>query len=201
MRAKREFLMTITINFDLTMLLLVGVNVLCIFVYVGMLKLRAYRLEQARERIVEEVAAYFARIGVAAKAEAIKLPAAGHFIIIADTEPLKRFRHSHIVEMMLIGQIKNATGHTVDKVFWRFPLPAREGAAVEVPEDATVPPPRAPEVDEYLEQGLTRLSAPDGLEVHEDSWAHYQEALHEREEAHGAASESESGRAPSAPAG
>lgn len=194
--------MTITINFDLTMLLLAGVNVLGIFVYVGMLKLRAHRLEQARERIVEVVAAYFARIGVAAKAEAIKLPAAGHFIIIADTEPLKRFRHSHIVEMMLIGQVKNVTGHTVDRVFWRFPLPAREGAAVEVPEDATIPPPpRAPVVDEYLEQGLTRLSTPDGMEVHEDSWAHYQEAVHEREEAHGAAGESESGRTPSTPAG
>ncbi len=185
--------MIVTINFDLPMLLLFGANVLGIFVYVGILKLRSRRLVRVRERIVEEVDAYFAKIGVTAKTEAIKLPAGGHFTIIADTEPLKRFRHSHIVEMMLIDQVKNATGHTVDKVYWRFPLPAREGAAVDAPENITIP---SPEVDEYLEQGLARLSSPDGLEVNEESWANFQEAVHKREKAQGAAGEPESGRAP-----
>lgn len=192
--------MTITINFNLTILLLVGVNVLGILVYIGMLNLRAHRLEKARKRIVEEVAAYFARTGVAAKAEAIELPAVGHFIIIADTEPLKRFRHSHIVEMMLIGQIKNATGHAVDKVFWRFPLPAREGAAVDVPIN-TMANLSAQEIDPYLEQGLMRLNLPEGLEVHEDSWAHFEEAVHEREEAHAAAGEPKNGQDTPAPPG
>ena len=187
--------MAVTISFNLTMLLLVGVNVLGIFVYVCMLRLRSHRTEQAKVRIVEVVAAYFARIGVLAKAEAIELPAAGHFTIIADTEPLKRFRHSHIVEMMLIEQIKQTTGYSVDKVYWRFPLPPREGAVVESPENSITPQQHALEVDEYLEQGLERLNEPAGLEVHEDSWAHFQEAVHEREEAHGEAEKPESGRA------
>ena len=121
--------MTITINFDLPMLLLFGVNLLGIFGYFGILRLRTHRLMRVRERIVGEVSTYFSKIGVTASAEVIELPAGGHFTIFADTEPLKRFRHSHIVEMMLIGQVKNATGYIVDKVYWRFPLPAREGAA------------------------------------------------------------------------
>lgn len=190
--------MIVTINFDLPMLLIFGVNLLGILVYIGILKLRAHRLVRIRERIVEEVSAYFAKIGVTAKAEAIELPAGGGFTIFADTEPLKRFRHSHIVEMMLIGQVKNATGHTVDKVYWRFPLPAREGAAVEAPDNITI---SKPEMDEYLEQGLARLSSPDGLEVKEDSWENFQVTVHAREESHGAAGELESGRAPSIPAG
>lgn len=179
--------MNVTITFDLTMLLLVGVNVFGIIAYVGMLKLRAHRLVRAKERIVEAVAAYFAKTGVAVRAEVIALPEPGHFIIIADTEPLKRFRHSHIVEMVLIEQVKKATGYTVDRAFWRFPLPAREGAAVEAPEKAMIPLPPGPEVDAYLAQGLARLRAPEGLEVHEDSWAHFQEAVHEREESHNSA--------------
>jgi hypothetical protein len=117
------------------------------------------------------------------------LPKFGHFIIIADTEPLKRLRHSHIVEMVLSEEIKKATGYTVDRVFWRFPLPAREGAAVEAPEHVVNAPAVAAKMDAYLAQGLARLRVPDGLEVREDSWIHFQEAVHAREEAQVAAGE------------
>lgn len=178
--------MNVTITFDLTMLGIVGLNLIGILIYVARRKLQAHRLQRARARIVETVSAYFARTGVAVRAEAMAMPGTDHFIIIADTEPLKRFRHSQIVEVVLIEQVKKATGHIVDRVFWRFPLPAREGAAVEAPgkDGAAATPQRAPEVDEYLAQGLARLRAPEGLEVREESWAHFQEAVHEREEAH-----------------
>lgn len=189
--------MTVTITFNLTMLLMVAANVLGIFAYVGLLRLRAHRLEQAKKRILAVVADNFASIGVAVSSEAIALPA-GHFIIIADTEPLKRFRHSHIVEMVLIEKVKNATGKTVDRVYWRFPLPAREDAVVDAPENTSTSPP-APKIDAYLAQGLKRLRAPEGLEVHEDSWAHFQEVVHEREEAKCAADDLESGREPAVP--
>ena len=188
--------MTVTINFDLSMLLLFGLNVLAVFIYIGRLKLNEHRMKQAKARIVAEVSAYFAKSSVAVKAEVIALPAINHYIIVADTEPLKRFRHSNIVEMMLINDVKNATGHTVDKVFWRFPLTPREDAAIEAIENITISPPSTPEIDAYLEQGLERLSLPGGLEVHEDSWAHFQEAVHEREEAQDAAGEAENGRPP-----
>lgn len=177
--------MTVSITFNLTVLLMVTVNVLGIFVYVGLLKLRAHRLEQAKERILAVVADTFSIMSVAVSSEAIVLPS-GHFVIIADTEPLKRFRHSHIVEIVLIEKIKKATGKTVDRVYWRFPLPAHEDAVVDAPENISTMPP-TPKIDAYLAQGLKRLRAPDGLEVHEDTWAHFQEAVHEREEAKSAA--------------
>lgn len=178
--------MNVTITFDLTMLGIVGLNLIGILIYVARRKLQAHRLQRARERIVETVSAYFAKTGVAVRAEAMAMPGTERFIIVADTEPLKRFRHSQIVEVVLIEQVKKTTGYIVDRVFWRFPLPAREGAAVEVADKggAAAPPRHAPEMDEYLAQGLARLRAPEGLEVHEESWAHFQEAVHEREEAH-----------------
>ncbi|MGA7178444.1 MAG: hypothetical protein WBX11_02495 [Thiobacillaceae bacterium] len=104
-------------------LLIASVITLGIFSYVGMLKLRAHRLDQVRDPIVGVVAAYFAKTSVAVKSEAIPLPTLNHFIIIVDTEPIKRFRYSHIVEMVLIEKVKEATSKTVDRGYWRFPLP------------------------------------------------------------------------------
>lgn len=175
--------MTVTIAFDLTLLTLVGLNLLGIVAYVGMLKLRAHRLARAKQRIVEAVAAYFVKTGLAVRAEVIPLPASEHFIVIADTEPLKRLRHSHIVELVLIDEVKKATDLVVERVFWRFPLPAREGAALGAPEQTVAMPPSVVAGDAYLAEGLARLRAPEGLEVHEDSWAHFQEAVHEHEAA------------------
>lgn len=172
--------MNITVTFDLTLLAIVGANLLGIFIYVGLMKLRAHRLQQARERIVTTVSAYFARTGVSVRAEAISPPGTERFIVIADTEPLKRLRHSHIVEMVLIDEVKSATGLTVDRVFWRFPLAAREGASIEAPNVAGEAP-RLAAIDPYLAQGLARLRTPEGVEVREDSWGHFEEALHQRE--------------------
>lgn len=174
--------MTVTVAFDLTMLALVGLNLLGIVVYTGMTKLRAHRLARAQRRIVEAVAAYFSRTGLAVRAEVLPVAGSEHFIVIADTEPLKRLRHSHIVEVVLIEEVKKATDLIVERVFWRFPLPAREGAALVAPHHADEPP-SAVVMDPYLEQGLKRLHAPEGLEVHEDSWAHFQEAMHTHQEA------------------
>ncbi|MCC6657434.1 MAG: CHASE domain-containing protein [Rhodocyclaceae bacterium] len=118
----------------------------------------------------------------AVRADVLTQPGTEHFIVIADTEPLKRLRHSHIVEVVLIEEVKKATDLIVERVFWRFPLPAREGAALVAPHHADEPP-SAVVMDPYLEQGLKRLHAPEGLEVHEDSWAHFQEAMHTHQEA------------------
>lgn len=166
-------------------LLMTSASMLGISIYFGMLKLRAHRLDQVKERIVWVVAAYFAKTGVAVKSEAIALPALGHFILIVDTEPIKRFRYSHIVEMVLIEKVKEATRKTVDSVYWRFPLPVHDEEIVMANESNTRSGPHAPrKLDAYLAHGVGLLRAPDGIDVHEDSWAHFQEVVHEREEAH-----------------
>lgn len=184
--------MNITITFDLTLLAIVGANLLGILLYFGLMKLRARRLDRARERIVASVSAYFARTGVSVRAEAISPPGTERFIVVADTEPLKRLRHSHIVEMVLIDEVKRATGLTVDRVFWRFPLAPREGASIEAPNAAGVAP-RIAAIDPYLAQGLARLRTPEGVEVHEDSWGHFEEALHQRETRPQAADDGDAG--------
>lgn len=170
-----------TIPYVPSLLLIVGLSVAII--YLIMRRVRAHRLELTKDRIVGVVAAYFTETNVAVRAEAIALPVEGHFILIADTEPIKRFRYSHIVEMVLIEKVKQATGQTVDSVYWRFPLPVHDEEAVKTPKNIMIPPWHAPMVDAYLEYGLKLLRAPEGMEVHKDTWAHFQEVVHEREEA------------------
>lgn len=166
-------------------LLMTSTIMLGIFIYVGMLKLRAHRLDQVKERIAEVVVAYFAKTSVAVKSEAILLPTLGKFIIIVDTEPIKRFRYSHIIEMVLIEKVKKATSKTVDRVYWRFPLPMHDDEVVNAMESNTSPGPHSQrKIDAYLAHGVGLLRAPEGLDVHEDSWAHFQEVVHEREVTH-----------------
>jgi len=43
------------------------------------------------------------------------------FVTLIESQPLKRFRYSNVLENNLIAHIYQKTGNTVEKIFWRFP--------------------------------------------------------------------------------
>ncbi len=120
-------------------------------------------------RIAEAVNEYFARSS--AKVNAQCLHVQGRFLILIESEPLKRFRYSHIVEASLISHVDKALGLQIHSVFWRFPLPA--GALT--PQAAAVAKP-APREDEYLIQGLREARTNPDYHVAEDSWDQFEKA-------------------------
>ncbi|MCC6658888.1 MAG: hypothetical protein IT512_11950 [Rhodocyclaceae bacterium] len=123
-------------------------------------------------RIALAVKDYFAKSG--AEISARCHPVEGRFLVLVESEPLKRFRYSHIVEAALIGHVDKALGLRVDRVFWRFPLPV--GAAS--PQDTADPKPAVRE-DEYVVQGLRQAANPD-YHVAEDSWDQFEKARQEK---------------------
>lgn len=125
------------------------------------------------ERIALAVKDYFAKSGAEIRARCH--PVQGCFLVLVESEPLKRFRYSHIVEAALIGHVDKALGLRVDRVFWRFPLPV--GAAS--PQDTADPKPAARE-DEYIVQGIRQAAANPDYHVAEDSWDQFEKARQEK---------------------
>lgn len=131
---------------------------------------RAQRRAQANAgQIAAATVAYFAHSGATVLAQC--LPMAGRYLVLVESEPLKRFRYSHIVEASLIAHIEKTLGLQVDRVFWRFPLPAGAAAA----QGATNAEPMGGE-DEYVAEGLRAARANPGYHVAEDSWEQFEKA-------------------------
>ncbi len=120
-------------------------------------------------RIATAVAEYFARSGAQVGAQCH--PVQGRFLVLVESEPLKRFRYSHIVEASLIGHVEKALGLQVDRVFWRFPLPIGTSS----PQDTADIKPAMRE-DDYIAQGIREAKANPDYHVAEDSWDQFEKA-------------------------
>lgn len=118
-------------------------------------------------RIAVAVEEYFAHSGAQVGAQC--LPIHGRYLVLIESEPLKRFRYSNIVEASLIGHVEKTLGLQVDRVFWRFPLPVGAAAA----QDTADIKPAAGE-DEYVAQGLRAAKTSPEYHVAEDSWEQFE---------------------------
>ncbi len=120
-------------------------------------------------RIAQSVKDYFARSGAEVSAQC--LPLHGRFLVLVESEPLKRFRYSNIVETSLANHIEKALGLHIDRVFWRFPLPL--GAAT-AQDTADLRTDKAD--DEYISQGVRAAKTKPDYHVAEDSWEQFEKA-------------------------
>lgn len=120
-------------------------------------------------RIALAVKEYFAKSGAEIGAQCH--PLRGRFLVLVESEPLKRFRYSHIVEASLIGYVEKTLGLQVDRVFWRFPLPV---GGVSPQDTADLKP--SPREDEYVVQGIRQAITNPDYHVAEDSWDQFEKA-------------------------
>jgi hypothetical protein len=121
------------------------------------------------ERIAVAVREYFARSG--ARTEVRCHPVQDRFLVLVESEPLKRFRYSHIVEASLLAHVEKSLGLQVDRVFWRFPLPL--GTATAQDTANLTPTVRG---DDYVAEGLREAKANPDYHVAEDSWDQFEKA-------------------------
>jgi|GEM_PF-775850 len=156
-------------------------------------KLRAKREESLIEEIAATITAYFLNSHVTVEAHCIAQPLEKHYLVFLDSAPHKNFRYSHIVETVLAQHIQKTMGVSIDRVYWRFPLPTETKAPAplnavstsistsgqkpvqdESPLATTSP---VTQEDEYLTKGLVRAKAKDEYKVDEGSWATFVEAM------------------------
>lgn len=68
------------------------------------------------------IVSYFDHTALEVRAFAFRQSRNADFILLIETPPISRFRHSNILEGNLIEYVEKITGKTVAKIFWRFSL-------------------------------------------------------------------------------
>ena len=93
--------------------------------------LRDKRREQREDAVAKAAQAYLARFGIRARTVAVTLPGQ-RIALMVETPPHKKLRFSHIIEQPIKQFVLHQTQVEVDRLFWRFPMPAKNTQAPDV---------------------------------------------------------------------
>jgi hypothetical protein len=175
--------MTVTLSFDLTLLYVVAANIVALLIYVLTLKHRARRLARSVDSISAAIVDYFQADGIAVRVDCVPGRGAAGFIAFVESEPMKRFRYSHIVEASLRLHVRRTCKEDLDRIFWRFPIHGK-GAAGET--DAREAGAREMDIsddqhDEYIREGLEALRKKGAYDIREGTWEEFENRLGERD--------------------
>lgn len=108
---------------------------------------------------------YFRKSGVAVSACATRLDGSANYTAMVESEPMKRFRLSHIVEKSLVEHVRKACDLELEKVYWRFPISGT--------------PQPIDNKDAYINEGLMNLNDLSNYEVVDSSIEMFTEASRE----------------------
>lgn len=145
--------------------LLVGANVIGIIGYVAMVRLRARREKRDAAAVAKSIVDYFRKSGVDVTVHCTRVPCSRsrNFCAAIESEPMKRFRLSHIIESTLRDHVRKTCALEVEKVYWRFPI--KEAAKADTP---------ASTADEYINEGLENYRHIPKPEVTELPWEQFE---------------------------
>jgi hypothetical protein len=110
---------------------------------------------------------YFSNSGVEVHASCFKVEGKKHLVAFIESQPLKRFRYSNVLEQNLVNHILRLTGCTVEKVFWRFPIQLNREAML-VDEGNSLN-----QDDPYFSDKNTLTEASKQINVSEVSWEEF----------------------------
>jgi hypothetical protein len=195
-------MLTVTATFDQSIVYFFAANLAALLICVLVLRERARRTRKHTDAITHAAAQFFRDSGGEVAVECVAMPNRAGYVAFIDTGSSKRFRYSHIVELILIDYVRENCGLPLAKVYWRFPIksahdmpmpspetkPAEEFHAAEEPHPAkelhAAEPKQvariAQDIDDYLTEGMLRLKKVPGYEVSEASLENYQEFLARR---------------------
>lgn len=105
-----------------TLLAVVAALVAGILAFAVRSRLRARQRQRDIIVIRATIIDYFRRSGVEVAADCTGFRENGRFIAIIESEPMKRFRLSHIIEMTVREHVYKACGLELEKIYWRFPI-------------------------------------------------------------------------------
>lgn len=176
------------------LLALVALALLAALVHIAIGKLSARR-ERRNIRVISLILReYFRKSGVAVSVGCVAAPSTSgftsrftsRFTAFIESEPMKRFRLSHIIEMTLREQVHKTCGLELANVYWRFPIKeatheksvavASAGAADVGNGVGTDENKAAEQHDDYINEGLVNNRDLPKFEVTELPWETFQEA-------------------------
>jgi hypothetical protein len=122
-------MLTVTATFDLAILYFVAANLIIILSYVLVLKHRARAIPRNLTVISKVVVDYFRENGNEVSVECICRADGRKFAALISSKPSKRFRNSHLIEIVLATHVRKVCGLELEKVYWCFPIKTEPDAA------------------------------------------------------------------------
>ncbi len=119
---------TLTLSLDSVALYAVSASLLTLLLVALLVYTRRKKIMLAQTKIIDFVSEYFLNTGIEVLVSCFQDPLTKNFQVQIESAPLKRFRFSHMLEGNLIAHIARITGEKVDKIYWRFPVPAQNDA-------------------------------------------------------------------------
>ncbi len=151
---------------------LLGLAVLVMLAYLVREKRRVARSRKQLDVVSAVLVEYFRKAGVGVSAGCVNLQGS-RFTAFVESEPMKQFRLSHIIEIALRDHVQKTCGLELDKIYWRFPIKVapRESTA-----GNTEPGKRIEGADDYINEGLVHYKDLPKPEATEIPWEKFEEA-------------------------
>ena len=172
-----------SLNADVVMLVLfalVALNVIGVVAYALAVKLKTRRKARNIQAIRAVILDYFRRSGVEVSVSCTDL-GQGKYTAMVESEPMKRFRLSHIIEMTLREHVRRSVSVDLDKIYWRFPVKQAQAQAMaaQAAAEAQGAPASAgakpdTESDDYINEGLEHYRHIPKPEVEELPWEQFE---------------------------
>jgi hypothetical protein len=133
------------------------------------------KLAQATKAMIE----YFRKTGVEVSVGCVNLHDNNRLTAFVESEPMKQFRLSHIIEIALSDHVQKTCGLELDKVYWRFPIKvaAREAAPASGSQVAATK--KIEGADDYINEGLVNYKDLPKFEATEIPWEKFEEVTQE----------------------
>jgi hypothetical protein len=145
----------------LVLFLLVAANIIGVAGYALKTRLSVRRDRQDAASVAKAISEYFRKSGVPVTVDCTRMPRSRDFAVAIESEPMKRFRLSHIIESTLRDHVRKTCSLEVAKVYWRFPI-----------KDTAQTPAANP--DDYINEGLEHYRHIPPPEVTELPWEQYE---------------------------
>lgn len=166
-------MLTLTISLDSLSLYIATGDVVILLSYVLYLFHKKRKLEKSIRDITEFITEYFINAGVEVKVTCFKLEGNKRFVALIESQPLKRFRYSNVLESNLVSHILNITGNIVEKIYWRFPIQLNKHE-MSAHQDTELE-----DDDSYFTGEVAQIKESTEYDVSEASWDDYEKSKNE----------------------
>jgi hypothetical protein len=165
---------TLSVSLDSLSLYIVAADIIILLSYVMYLIHNKRRLQRNVQRITDFITDYFLNTGAEVKVSCYKLEDMHRYVVMIESEPLKRFRFSNVLESNIIGHVFKVTGSIVDKIYWRFPVQINKQSVAQDEEQVSATPTEAEDL--YFEDAQAHLNAHAEYNVSEVTWDEFEHA-------------------------
>lgn len=159
-------MITLTLSLDSLAVYLVVIDIVVLLSYILFIFHKKRKLERKIAKVSEFVTDYFLNSAISVKVTSYQKSDDKHFITMIESQPLKRFRYSSVIERNLIDHIDSVMGIQIDRIYWRFPLHMQSNPMLEHPSDEDI----------YLNESEDATHILDDYKVSEVGWDDFSES-------------------------